>query len=59
MTYDIFDRGFYMTIVRNDGESICLQGDDATYFSEEYQSCHSDWTITDYIKEVGYDILFT
>lgn len=58
MTYDIFDQGFAITLVRNDGETVCLQGDDATYFREEYQDCPSDWSVTRYITEVGYDMLF-
>jgi len=58
MTYDIFDKGYAITLVRNDGETAHLQGDDATYFREEFQSCPSDWTVTDYIREVGYDMLF-
>ena len=56
--YDIFDQGFAITLVRNDGESVCLQGDAATYFREEYQDCPSDWSVTRYITEVGYDMLF-
>jgi hypothetical protein len=58
VTYDIFDKGYAIILIRNDGESVCLQGDDAMYFRDEYQDCPSDWTVTDYIKEVGYDMLF-
>lgn len=58
MHYDIFDEGYAITLVRRDGQSVCLQGDDATYFREEFQGCPSTWTVTDYIKQVGYDILF-
>lgn len=56
--YDMFDQGYAITLVRNDGESACLQGDDATYFREEWLACPSTWTVTDYIREVGYDMLF-
>jgi len=58
MRYDIFDKGYAITLVRSDGQVAHLQGDDARYFREEFQSGPSDWTITDYIKEVGYDVLF-
>ena len=58
MRYDIMDEGYAITLVRSDGVSVCLQGDDAMYFREEYQTCPSDWSITDYIREVGYDMLF-
>ena len=58
MTYDIFDKGYAITLVRSDGEIAHLQGDDARYFRDEFQACPSDWTITKYIKEVGYDMLF-
>ena len=58
MHYDIFDRGFYLTLVRQDGESVCLQGQDATTFRDGYQACPSDWTVSRYIDQVGYDILF-
>ena len=58
MHYDILDQGYAITLIRNDGETAHLQGDDATYFREEYQDCPSDWTVTDFIRAVGYDILF-
>ena len=58
MRYHIFDRGFYMTLIRQDGESVCLQGQDATTFRDGYQACPSDWTVSRYIDQVGYDILF-
>ena len=58
MRYDMFDQGYAITLIRNDGESVCLQGDDATYFRDEWQDCPPEWTITDYIREVGYDMLF-
>ena len=57
--YDIFDKGYSITLVRNDGVTAHLQGDDATYFRDEFQGCPSSWTVTDYIREVGYDMLFT
>ena len=56
--YDIFDKGYSITLVRNDGVTAHLQGDDATYFRGEFQECPSSWTVTDYIQEVGYDMLF-
>ena len=56
--YDIFDKGYAITLVRSDGETAHLQGDDAMYFREEFQTCPSNWTVADYIKEVGYDMLF-
>lgn len=58
MRYDIFDKGYAITLVRNDGQIVHLQGDDAHYFREEFEDCPSDWDVTRYIKEVGYDILF-
>lgn len=58
MTYDIFDEGYAIILVRNAGETACLQGDDANYFREEYQDCPSDWSVTRYVQEVGYDMLF-
>ena len=59
MRYDIFDQGYSITLVRSDGETAYLQGEDATYFREEYQSCPSEWSVTDYIRQVGYDVLFS
>ena len=56
--FDIFDEGFVITLVRLDGESVCLQGDDAHYFRDEWQDCPSDWDVSRYIAEAGYDILF-
>tara|TARA_B110000305_G_scaffold96451_1_gene108741 strand:+ start:50445 stop:50627 length:183 start_codon:yes stop_codon:yes gene_type:complete len=59
MRYDIFDQGYSITLVRSDGETAQLQGDDATYFRDEYQACPSEWSVTDYIRQVGYDVLFS
>ena len=58
MAYDIFDQGFIITLVSNDGESVCLQGQDATTFRDGFQACPSDWTVSRYIDQAGYDILF-
>lgn len=58
MTYDIFDKGYAITLVRSDGEIAHLQGEDATYFRDEFHQCDPEWTVTDYIKAVGYDMLF-
>ena len=58
MRYDIFDKGYAITLVRSDGEIVHLQGDDAHYFREEFQECPTDWDVTRYIKEVGYDMLW-
>ena len=59
MRYDIFDQGYSITLVRSDGETAHLQGDDATYFRDEYHACPSEWSVTDYIRQVGYDVLFS
>ena len=58
MRYDIFDKGYAIALLRSDGEIVHLQGDDARYFREEFQDCPSDWDVTRYIKEVGYDMLW-
>ena len=58
MRYDIFDKGYAIALLRSDGEIVHLQGDDAHYFREEFQECPSDWDVTRYIKEVGYDMLW-
>ena len=58
MTYDIFDKGYAITLVRSDGEVAHLQGDDATLFRDEFQSSPSDWNISKFIDQVGYDVLF-
>jgi len=58
MTYYILDEGFAITLVRYDGESVYLQGEDATTFRDEWLECPSEWDISTYINEVGYDILF-
>ena len=58
MTYDIFDKGYAITLVRNDGIVAHLQGDDATYFRDEFQSSPSDWNISKFIDQFGYDVLF-
>ena len=58
MHYDMFDKGYAIILVRNDGESVCLQGDDATYFRDEWLDCPSAWSVSRYITEVGYDMLF-
>ena len=46
--------------MRQEGESEIahLQGDDAMYFRDEFHQCDPEWSVTKYIKEVGYDILF-
>lgn len=56
--YDMFDQGYAITLVRLDGASVCLQGDDAGYFRDEWLGCPSDWSVSRYIAEVGYDTLF-
>lgn len=58
MRYDIFDKGYAITLVRSDGVVAHLQGEDANYFREEFHQCDPEWTVTDYIKAVGYDMLF-
>lgn len=58
MQYYIFDQGFAVNVIRHDGESICLQGQDATTFRDGYHACPSDWDVSRYINQVGYDILF-
>ena len=57
-SYDIFDQGFSITLVSNDGQSVCLQGQDATTFRDGFEACPNDWTVSRYINQVGYDILF-
>ena len=58
MTYYILDQGFSINLIRHDGESVCLQGQDATTFRDGWLECPSEWDISTYINEVGYDILF-
>ena len=56
--FDMFDQGYAITLVRKDGASVCLSGDSAGYFREDWLDCPSDWSVSRFIAEVGYDILF-
>ena len=56
--FDMIDAGYAITLIRIDGNSVCLSGDSAGYFREEWQDCPSEWSVSRFIAEVGYDILF-
>jgi hypothetical protein len=58
MTYDIFDQGYSIILVRQDGKSAILMGDEATYFRDDFQASPSDWDVSKFIKEFEYDLLF-
>ncbi len=56
--YDIFDKGYAITLVREDGIVAHLQGDDANLFRDEFHQAPPEWNVSKFIDMFGYDMLF-
>lgn len=59
MIYAMYDQGYAIILEREDGKSVCLQGDDAMYFRADWQDeNHGHLSIGQFIEHLGYDVLF-
>ena len=57
---EILDSGYGLQVIRLcDGASFWLQGDDAARFRYEWQGANPEWSLGQFVYQMGYDILFT